>query len=149
MVSLAQKDNGLNLEDKLNAYDNLLKDLFEKNPDLLEERRKILLERNVKILNEIKENFKGLSYTYNVLSFIIAFYSKNYEGFLDAQSKIYNDNKIGSFKLIHESKFNEYKFATFRLDNKISLLLNIQNIAQFCYTIESIILMVRNYQIHK
>ena len=74
MVSLTQKDNGLNLEDKLNAYDNLLKDLFEKNPDLLEERRKILLERNVKILNEIKENFKGLSYTYNVLSFIIAVY---------------------------------------------------------------------------
>ena len=52
-------------------------------------------------------------------------------------SKIYNDNKVGSFKCIHESKFNECKFATFRLDNKISLLLNIQNIAQFCYTIES------------
>ena len=53
MVSLTKKDNGINLEDKLNKYNNLLKDFFEERPDLLEERRTILSERNVEILNEI------------------------------------------------------------------------------------------------
>ena len=133
MVSLTPQDNGLNLEDKLNAYNNSLKALFEKKPDLLEERRKILSERNVKILNEIKENFKVISYTYNVLSFMIAVYSKNYEGFLDAQCKIYNDNKVGSFQYIHESEFDKYEFTTFGLDDKISFLFKMQNIELFYY----------------
>jgi hypothetical protein len=109
----------MRLEDKVDYYNRMIGDFFRSNNHIYDRDRSKYLG---KILSNIQENFRVLSYVHNALGFMTACYEKDYKNFQYFQWQMFEVHQIRCYLNIPEKSFEIFEDSISESDGVFSFL---------------------------